>query len=58
MQIHKYSSPGTNSLIYSSRFSSVKKQIAKLANTLRLRLLMHYSRKDPKIAGLHNHTAQ
>jgi hypothetical protein len=41
-------SPGTNSLIYTNAdFTVVKPQWIKLANTLRLRLLLHYSKLDP-----------
>ena len=41
-------SPGTNSLIYSnSNFASAKPLWIKLANTLKLRLYLHYSKKDP-----------
>jgi hypothetical protein len=39
--------PGTNSVIYPGTFSTVKTNWIKLANTLRLRLLLHYSKKDP-----------
>lgn len=41
-------SPGSNSLIYpNSDFTKVKPLWIKLANTLRLRLYLHYSKKDP-----------
>jgi len=40
-------SPGANSLIYPGNFSTTKTNWIKLANTLRLRLLLHYSKKDP-----------
>jgi hypothetical protein len=41
-------SPGTNSIIYSNAdFTAVKPNWIKLANTLRLRLLLHYSKVDP-----------
>jgi hypothetical protein len=44
-------SPGSNSLIYpNSSFSTAKAQWIKLANTLRLRLYLHYSKKDPTYA--------
>ncbi len=44
-------SPGTNSLIYTnSNFTTAKAQWIKLANTLKLRLYLHYSRKDPAFA--------
>ena len=39
--------PGANSLIYPGSFSSTKTNWIKLANTLKLRLLLHYSKKDP-----------
>lgn len=39
--------PGSNSVIYPGSFSAVKTNWIKLANTLRLRLLLHYSKKDP-----------
>jgi hypothetical protein len=40
--------PGTNSVIYSnSTYATAKALWIKLANTLRLRLLLHYSKKDP-----------
>ena len=39
--------PGTNSVIYPGAFGTVKPNWIKLANTLRLRLLLHYSKKDP-----------
>jgi hypothetical protein len=39
--------PGTNSVIYPGTYSTVKTNWIKLANTLRLRLLLHYSKKDP-----------
>jgi len=41
-------SPGTNSTIYSNAtFATVRPQWIKFANTLKLRLLLHYSKKDP-----------
>ncbi len=41
-------SPGSNSLNYaSSNFASVKANWVKLANVLKLRILLHYSKKDP-----------
>lgn len=41
-------SPGTNSTFYtSSSWATAKPFWIKLANTLRLRLLLHYSKKDP-----------
>ena len=44
-------SPGANSLFYSnSDFSKVKANWIKLANTLKLRLYLHYSKKDPAFA--------
>lgn len=39
--------PGNNSVIYPGAWSTVKNNWIKLANTLRLRLLIHYSKKDP-----------
>jgi len=39
--------PGSNSIIYPGSFSTTKTNWIKLANTLKLRLLLHYSKKDP-----------
>lgn len=39
--------PGANSLIYTGAWATVKTNWIKLANTLRLRLLLHYSKKNP-----------
>jgi hypothetical protein len=40
--------PGTNSVIYTSgTWATARANWIKLANTLRLRLLLHYSKKDP-----------
>jgi hypothetical protein len=39
--------PGSNSLIYPGTFSTTKTNWIKLANTLKLRLLLHMSKKDP-----------
>jgi hypothetical protein len=41
--------PGTNSLIYTNggNFTAAKAQWIKFANTLKLRLLLHYSKIDP-----------
>jgi Starch-binding associating with outer membrane len=39
--------PGANSLIYTGTWTTVRTNWIKLANTLRLRLLLHYSKKDP-----------
>jgi hypothetical protein len=41
--------PGTNSVIYTNggNFTTAKAQWIKLANTLKLRLLLHYSKLDP-----------
>jgi hypothetical protein len=41
--------PGTNSVIYTNggNFTLAKAQWIKLANTLKLRLFLHYSKKDP-----------
>jgi hypothetical protein len=38
--------PGTNSTIYSGTFATVKPQWIKFANTLKLRMYLHYSKKD------------
>lgn len=44
-------SPGTNSVIYSNAtWATARAQWIKLANTLRLRLLLHYSKKNPTFA--------
>lgn len=41
-------SPGTNSVMYTNAsFATARPFWIKLANTLRLRLLLHYSKKDP-----------
>ncbi len=40
-------SPGTNSLIYGSNFTTAKTNWVKLANTLKMRIFLHYSKKDP-----------
>ena len=39
--------PGANSVIYPGNFSTVKANWIKFANTLKLRILLHYSKKDP-----------
>jgi len=40
--------PGVNSMFYTNaNFSTAKTQWIKLANTLKFRLLLHYSKKDP-----------
>ena len=39
--------PGTNSVIYTGTYATIKANWIKLANTLKLRLLLHYSKKDP-----------
>jgi hypothetical protein len=39
--------PGTNSLIYGSDFTTARVNWVKLANTLKLRVFLHYSKKDP-----------
>jgi hypothetical protein len=39
--------PGTNSLIYTGAFSTVKTNWIKMANTLKFRLLLHYSKQNP-----------
>jgi len=44
-------SPGANSVIYTNAtFSAVKANWIKLANTLKLRIYLHYSKKDPAFA--------
>jgi Starch-binding associating with outer membrane len=44
-------SPGANSVIYTNAtFATVKANWIKLANTLKLRIYLHYSRKDPAFA--------
>lgn len=44
-------SPGTNSTFYTNAsFATAKPFWIKLANTLKLRLLLHYSKKDPAFA--------
>jgi hypothetical protein len=43
-------SPGTNSTIYPGTFASSKPKWIKFANTLKLRIYMHYSEKDPAFA--------
>jgi hypothetical protein len=40
-------SPGTNSVIYPGAFATTKKQWEKFANTLKLRIFLHYSKADP-----------
>jgi hypothetical protein len=42
--------PGTNSVIYTGTFATVKNNWIKLANTLRLRLFLHYSKINPSFA--------
>ncbi|MEO7310384.1 MAG: SusD/RagB family nutrient-binding outer membrane lipoprotein [Chitinophagaceae bacterium] len=54
--------PGTNSIIYPGTFATTKTNWIKLANTLKLRLFLHYSKKDPaymlaQITTLVNSTA-
>lgn len=39
--------PQTNSVIYPGAYTTVRANWIKLANTLKLRLLLHYSKKDP-----------
>ena len=39
--------PGSNSVIYTGTYSAIKANWIKLANTLKLRILLHYSKKDP-----------
>lgn len=43
-------SPGTNSTIYPGAFSVTKNNWIKLANTLKLRIYLHYSEKDAAFA--------
>lgn len=43
-------SPGTNSTIFPGAFSSTKNNWIKLANTLKLRIYIHYSEKNPTFA--------
>ena len=42
--------PGANSVIYTGTFATVKTNWIKLANTLRLRLFLHYSKINPAFA--------
>jgi hypothetical protein len=44
------SSPGTNSTIFPGVFSTTKSNWIKFANTLKFRLFIHYSEKDPAFA--------
>ena len=39
--------PGTNSTIYPASFTSARTNWVKFGNTLKLRILLHYSEKDP-----------
>ena len=39
--------PGSNSVIYPGAYATVKANWIKFANTLKLRILLHYSKKDP-----------
>jgi hypothetical protein len=43
-------SPGTNSQIFPGTFSTTKNNWIKLANTLKLRIFLHYSEKDATFA--------
>ena len=43
-------SPGTNSTIFPGAFSSTKNNWIKFANTLKLRIFLHYSEKNPSFA--------
>lgn len=45
--------PGTNSVIFTNggNFTTAKAQWIKLANTLKLRLFLHYSKKDPTFSN-------
>jgi hypothetical protein len=47
--VSSFLTPGTNSMIYTNggNFTAAKAQWIKLANTLKLRLLLHYSKIDP-----------
>jgi hypothetical protein len=40
-------SPASNSIIYSGTFTSTKANWVRFANTLKMRLFLHYSKKDP-----------
>ncbi len=42
--------PGTNSVMYTGTFATIKTNWIKLANTLRLRLFLHYSKINPSFA--------
>lgn len=42
--------PGANSVIYTGTYATVKTNWIKLANTLRLRLFLHYSKINPAFA--------
>ena len=44
------SSPGTNSTIFPGAFSTTKNNWIKFANTLKLRIFLHYSEKDAAFA--------
>ncbi len=39
--------PGSNSVIYTGAFGTTKANWLKFANTLKLRIFLHYSKKDP-----------
>lgn len=39
--------PGTNSVMYTGTYATIKANWIKLANTLKLRLLLHYSKLNP-----------
>ncbi|MFV8344936.1 SusD/RagB family nutrient-binding outer membrane lipoprotein [Flavobacterium sp. ZB4P13] len=43
-------SPGTNSTIYPGAFSAVRNNWVRFANTLKLRIFLHYSEKDAAFA--------
>jgi hypothetical protein len=43
--------PGTNSVIYTGAFATVRNNWIRLANTLKLRLFLHYSKKDPAFSN-------
>lgn len=43
-------SPGTNSTIYPSAYTTSKANWIKFANTLKLRIYLHYSEKNPQFA--------
>ena len=44
-------SPGTNSVIYTGAWATVKSNWIKFANTLKLRIYIHYTKKDPAFSN-------